>query len=771
MIGKNVLHYKILKKLGEGGMGVVYKAHDTKLKRYVALKFLPLHITASEEEKARFEREAQAAAGLDHPNICTVHEINEADGQMFIAMAFVDGQSLHEMGEAIGDVPLRIEKVIDYAIQIAEGLQAAHEKEIVHRDIKPANILITEKGQVRITDFGLAKLGGRTQLTKEGTSMGTVAYMSPEQTHGATVDHRTDIWAFGVVLYEMITGQLPFVGGYDQAVIYSIMNENPEPPTALRSGVPMELEQIVLKALAKTPAERYQTVGKMLADLKALQGGSESRAGLGTRRDALTKRSRYISIIGVLLIFAFSVYFTLTKYLGSNENTSPSVDTTSTANRVAVFPFSVRGAPEYEYLGEGMADLLSGNLDGAGGLRSINQNALLKVLSRQPGSQVDLDNAGQISEHLAAGRYVLGNILEAGGRLRITASLYQVDLGTESAASLAAEGPADEIFKMTDDLTAKIIAAISHEPAERLTRLATRTTDSFAALKAYLEGESYRKSGRIQDAVSAYQRAVSEDTTFALAYYRLTEMAGYSPTSVNSQETLNSARRHAAQLSERNRLLIDAFYHSRRGNFIKTEELYRNIVSLYPDEVEAWVTLGTIQWQTAGRAGASLEEARKTLERAVYYDPQNLPAVPFLWIISIWERDQARSDSLAERLNVLVPTGEKSIQTRTWLAFSKGDAAAQNHIIEEARGANSFEVRLTSTFLARMPTIHTIPQQFSNTVRFIQLLTEPARSVEDRFSGHMILADLHITKGSWRDARTELQRAESLKPVEVLPYR
>ena len=181
----------------------------------VALKFLPLQAMADEEEKARFEHEAQAAAALDHPNICTVHEINESDGKTFIAMAYVEGQSLQEV---VTQGPMPLPDVFNYATQIGEGLQAAHEKDIVHRDIKPANILITEKGQVRITDFGLAKLAGRTQLTKEDTTMGTVAYMSPEQTRGEKVDQRTDIWSFGVMLYEMVTGQLPFKGGYDQVV-------------------------------------------------------------------------------------------------------------------------------------------------------------------------------------------------------------------------------------------------------------------------------------------------------------------------------------------------------------------------------------------------------------------------------------------------------------------------------------------------------------------------------------------------------------------------
>ncbi|MCI0697479.1 serine/threonine-protein kinase [candidate division KSB1 bacterium] len=273
MIGQTISHYKILAKLGEGGMGVVYKAEDTKLKRVVALKFLPSSFMASEAEKTRFIHEAQAAAALNHPNICTIHEIDEADGQQFIAMEFVERQSLKAKIEA---GPLKLDEALGIAMQVAEGLQAAHEKKITHRDIKPANVMITTKAQVKIMDFGLAKLAGRTVITKEGTTLGTVAYMSPEQARGEKVDHRTDIWSFGVVLYEMITGQLPFKGEYDQAVMYSIMNEEPEPVTGLRTGVPMELKRIVSKCLEKAPEERYQSSTEIQVDLKKLRRGLES---------------------------------------------------------------------------------------------------------------------------------------------------------------------------------------------------------------------------------------------------------------------------------------------------------------------------------------------------------------------------------------------------------------------------------------------------------------------------------------------------------------
>jgi serine/threonine protein kinase len=229
MIGKTILHYNILEKLGEGGMGVVYLAEDTKLKRQVAIKFLPHHISANEEERKRFKIEAQAAAALNHPNIATIYAIEESDFEVFIVMEYIEGKELKSLVETRHAPSLSVEVIINYAIQIAEGLEAAHKKGIIHRDIKSSNIMITESGIVKIMDFGLAKVGKGTQLTQVGSTLGTIEFMSPEQTRGKEVDHRTDIWSFGVVFYEMLTAKMPFRGDYDQAIIYSILNEEPEP--------------------------------------------------------------------------------------------------------------------------------------------------------------------------------------------------------------------------------------------------------------------------------------------------------------------------------------------------------------------------------------------------------------------------------------------------------------------------------------------------------------------------------------------------------------
>ena len=300
MINQTISHYFVTEKLGEGGMGVVYKAQDTKLGRAVALKFLAPHLLRDEEARKRFHREAKAAAKLDHPNICTVYEIDEVDGKTFIVMAFLEGRPL---SKKIAEGPLKLNEALSVAGQIAEGLEAAHENGVVHRDIKPDNIMLLKgsRGLVKIMDFGLAQLAGSSKLTRGGSTLGTMSYMSPEQAQGAEVDRRSDVWSFGVVLYEMVSGQPPFRGDFDQAVVYSIVNEAPEPLTAVRTGVPKQLEDIVNKALSKKPEERHQHADDLVADLRHLQKERE----FGQTRSAVPvpKRSRrglYAAVTAVM---------------------------------------------------------------------------------------------------------------------------------------------------------------------------------------------------------------------------------------------------------------------------------------------------------------------------------------------------------------------------------------------------------------------------------------------------------------------------------------
>ena len=278
MIGETILHYKILEKLGEGGMGVVYKAQDTKLDRFVALKFLPSQLTASEDDLARFNQEAQAAAALNHPNICTIYAIEEDKKRQFIVMEYVDGITL---SRKIEQSPLKMKDAIAYAIQIGEALQEAHNNGIVHRDIKTENIMVNTKNQIKVMDFGLAKLKGSIKLTKTSSTVGTLAYMAPEQIQGGEVDARSDIFSFGVVLFEMLTGLLPFLGEHDASIMYSIINEEPEPLQKYIPDANSDLIHIINRILEKDPEDRYQSMKEIVSELRRLQ----KRTGDVSRKD------------------------------------------------------------------------------------------------------------------------------------------------------------------------------------------------------------------------------------------------------------------------------------------------------------------------------------------------------------------------------------------------------------------------------------------------------------------------------------------------------
>jgi len=355
MEGQQVGHYRIIEKIGEGGMGVVYRAEDTRLKRSVALKFLPPDLTRSAEARERFIHEAQAASALDHPNICTIYEIDETDeGQIYIVMGLYEGLTLREK---IAERPLKLEDAIEITSQVARGLARAHESGIIHRDVKPANIFITNGGEVRILDFGLAKLHGQTKLTLTGTTLGTVSYMAPEQARGEEADHRADIWSLGVLMYEMLTGQQPFKGEHEQAIIYSILNEDPEPITAVRTGIPLDLEWVVQKALRKDPQQRYQHIDEMPVDLDVVRRNEtvvrQASFDVPSRMTPQSKK-RLFTKSRVMIGIPTIVFFSLVSYLlgglsdrGRYPSPTPSLRTdlalpdlqfTNYGNRLSVSP-------------------------------------------------------------------------------------------------------------------------------------------------------------------------------------------------------------------------------------------------------------------------------------------------------------------------------------------------------------------------------------------------------------------------------------------------
>ena len=468
---KTVSHYKIIEKIGEGGMGIVYKAQDTKLKRTVALKFLPPELTRDPEAKERFIQEAQAASALQHNNVATIHEINETEeGQMFICMDCYEGEILKNK---IQKGSLKLEEAIDIAIQIAEGFKKAHEKGIVHRDIKPANILITDDGVVKILDFGLAKLKGQARLTKIGTTVGTVAYMSPEQVKGEDVDHRTDIWSLGVVLYEMITGQLPFKGEYDQAIIYSIMNEEPEPMTGLRIGVPIELERIVNKTLAKNPKERYQRISELLVDLKVLSKKVETGE-------------------------------TITS--SSGEKRKPSI---------AVLPFiDMSPKKDQEYFCEGMAEEL---------INALTKVAKLQVASRTSAFQFRGKgyDISEIGRKLNVQSILEGSIRKAGDKLRITAQLVSVSDGYH-IWSEKYDRDLEDIFAIQDEISLMIVENLKVKLLEKeKTKLLRRYTENQEAYDLYLKGRYFwnrRYEGGLQKAIEYFKQTLKKDPSHAPSY-------------------------------------------------------------------------------------------------------------------------------------------------------------------------------------------------------------------------------------------------------------
>lgn len=499
MVGDIVLHYQILEELGRGGMGVVYKAEDTRLKREVALKFLPRAVTGDAEAKQRFVQEAQAASAIQHHNICGIHDIEETDdGQLFIVMDYYEGETLKAR---IDRGPLKIEEALDISIQVARGLSRAHGKGIVHRDVKPANIIITKDGVAKILDFGLAKLTRGTLLTNPGSTLGTTAYMSPEQALGDEVDRRTDIWSLGVVTYEMITGRRPFDSDYDQALVYSIINVEPRKMEELRPGVPEAIEGLVRRALAKKPDERYQNADSFAADAEAAASGNTLRGGLSAvlRKN---RRAVFSSVATVLLAAAIIINL----YSTGNGNAIDSI---------AVLPFRTVSADSSEdYVSYGLTEELITYLWRIGSLKVRPMSSVVRYSkSKKPISEIgkELDVEG----------VVVVSILRVGDRLRITASLVETS-SDDILWTQEYEDAAKDVFILQSRISQAIAAEVKAKllPNERA-RLAQAGAVDPRAHDAYLKGVLLMREGGIpnaQKAIAQFRKALQIDSNFALAY-------------------------------------------------------------------------------------------------------------------------------------------------------------------------------------------------------------------------------------------------------------
>lgn len=467
MIGQTVSHFKILEKIGEGGMGVVYKASDVKLDRPVALKFLPRGLASNLPERERFIHEAKAASALNHSNITTVYEIGEHDGQLFIAMELVEGKTLKQLA---GEENPPLERVLDIGIQLCEALAAAHEKEIVHRDIKGDNIMLTPKSQTKIMDFGLAKLKGASKLTKTGSTLGTVGYMSPEQAQGREVDRRTDIFSFGVVLYELITGKLPFNGEHQAAVIYSIINDEPEPLSRFRSGVPESLQRIIDKSLAKDVEERYQNISDLQVDLRRVK-----------------------------------------RELGTGPKEAPRSD----RKAVAVLYFeNLSSDPDSDYFAAGITEDIITDISKIENIRVASRNAVLPY----KGKPVDIP---QLGKKMNVDAILEGSIRKAGNRLRITAQLIDTKEGFHLWAERY-DREAKEVFELQEEIAKSIASAlkVTLSPKEEK-QLGQKYKGNLQAYEYYLKGKNhyikYTKADMLA-AMQMFQKALEIDPNYALAY-------------------------------------------------------------------------------------------------------------------------------------------------------------------------------------------------------------------------------------------------------------
>jgi serine/threonine-protein kinase len=487
-------HYRIDEKLGSGGMGVVYKAFDTHLDRTVALKFLTRQMTVDQESKERFLREAKAAAALNHPNICTVYAIEEDEERQFITMEYVEGTSLQKMIES--ESP-DLENSIHLALQIADALAIAHDKGVIHRDIKPGNILVTDQRDVKVIDFGLAKLAGRTVVTQTGKTMGTVAYMSPEQIKGSGVDHRTDIWSFGVLLYELLTGEHPFRGEYDQAVLYSIVNCDPDP----MPGVSSELGQIVMKALAKNSDHRYQQFDELVEDLRAVS----SRSGSGSIRLPSFRKSAAKTVLrfsGAALLLIFTVIL-LIRFFPPNSGEIDSL---------VVLPFrNISGDPGQEYFADGMTEAITAELGQIGALKVISGTSALRYKNSDK-------TASEISRELNVDGLVEGSVLPAGDEVRITLQL--IDGATDQHIwSESYTRNLRDILSLQNEIARTVVGQIqvSLSPEEQ-SRLATTETVDPEAYRHFLIGNHHLNNYFHQKALASYQQAIEIDNDYAEAH-------------------------------------------------------------------------------------------------------------------------------------------------------------------------------------------------------------------------------------------------------------
>jgi type IV pilus biogenesis/stability protein PilW len=727
MIGQTISHYRILEKLGGGGMGEVYRARDTRLRRNVALKFLPFEFTRDSEAKQRFIREAQAASALDHPCICNIHDIDETPaGQLFICMSHYPGETLRKR---IARGPIPPGEAAWIAVKVAEGLQRAHESGIVHRDVKPANIILTREGGVKIVDFGLAKLAGQSTLTRIGTAVGTVLYMSAEQAQGEEVDARTDIWSLGVVLYEMLTGVTPFRGEATEAVMYSIINEDPEPPSKLMAGLPKGLDDLIATCLEKNPDRRYQTAAELWNDLKLLaeESSGEIIVHSNGRRRRKRRRRRQLkraAAVGVPALVLLLLLIPGSRYAIKRLLGFPVVPTNK---HIAVLPFmNVGGNPEFQPTCDGMVEVLSSKLTT---LEQFQGELWVVPTSEVRGQKIA--SPGEARRRFGVNLAVTGSVQHLGGACRLAINLVDTD-NMRQLRSRVITQKMDDLAGLQDGVVLQVAEMLDLEMnPESREAIQAGGTHLARAFELYLEGlghlQRYEKPENVETAIDRFHQAIEEDSLYALAYAGLGDAYWRKYESTRAQVWLDEAEKsceRAIAIDDRlvqaqitlgriltragrfdeaiaefkealemdivsaaaHRGLAEAY--QKKGMPGKAEETYKTAIDLRPGSWAGHNDLGRFYYQQ-GR----YEDAAEQFRRVVEVTPDNMWGYSSLGAMYLLLDRRDEAEKMFRRSLEIDPHNYPAVSNLAYLYYGEGQYEKAAAMFERA-------VEITPTYYA-----------------------------------------------------------------------